>query len=234
LLTVRNPLPPVPTSLLDIEVAGDLRRGAPVARLVTAPADDVESEPLEIGGVRITGKAGDVQTVPDGEARWIAGLGDGEPKQYRKAGAALVRAVNAALADDVGHGGKAFRAVQLVLPEEASGEHVTELALGLLLGGYRFKVTGEDPSPTIRTMRLVADESFTAHVSRATVLAASTALTRDLANTPSNIKTPAWLADTASTVARASRWRSGTRSGWRRRASAASWRSAAGRRGRRG
>ncbi|WP_284750467.1 leucyl aminopeptidase family protein [Amycolatopsis sp. RTGN1] len=202
---MRNPLPPVPTSLLDIEVAGDLRRSAPVARLVTAPADDVESEPLEIGGVRITGKAGDVQTVPAGEARWIVGLGDGEPKQYRKAGAALVRAVNSGLADDVDHGGKAFRAVQLVLPEEASGEHVTELALGLLLGGYRFKVTGEDPSPSVRTVRLVAHdravESFTELVSRASVLAASTALTRDLANTPSNIKSPAWLAETAARVA---------------------------------
>ena len=202
---MRNPLPPVPTSLLDIEVAGDLRRSAPVARLVTAPADDVESEPLEIGGVRITGKAGDVQTVPAGEARWIAGLGDGEPKQYRKAGAALVRAVNAGLADDVDHGGKAFRAVQLVLPEEASGEHVTELALGLLLGGYKFKVTGEDPSPSVRTVRLVAHDravsSFAELVSRASVLAASTALTRDLANTPSNIKSPAWLAETAARVA---------------------------------
>ncbi|VVJ24605.1 Cytosol aminopeptidase PepA (EC [Amycolatopsis camponoti] len=202
---MRNPLPPVPTSLLDIEVAGDLRRGAPVARLVTAPADDVESEPLEIGGVRITGKAGDVQTVPAGEARWIAGLGNGEPKQYRKAGAALVRAVNAGLADDVDHGGKAFRVVQLVLPEEASGEHVTELALGLLLGGYKFKVTGEDAAPSVRTVRLVAHDravpTFTELVSRASVLAASTALTRDLANTPSNIKTPAWLADTAARVA---------------------------------
>lgn len=202
---MRNPLPPVPTSLLDIEVAGDLRRSAPVARLVTAPADDVESEPLEIGGVRITGKAGDVQTVPAGEARWIAGLGDGEPKQYRKAGAALVRAVNSGLADDVDHGGKAFRAVQLVLPEEASGEHVTELALGLLLGGYKFKVTGEDPAPSVRTVRLVAHdravEPFTELVSRASVLAASTALTRDLANTPSNIKSPAWLAETAARVA---------------------------------
>ncbi|WP_410668836.1 leucyl aminopeptidase family protein [Amycolatopsis sp. cmx-4-68] len=202
---MRNPLPPVPTSLLDIEVAGDLRRGAPTARLVTAPADDVESEPLEIGGVRITGKAGDVQTVPGDGPRWVAGLGDGEPKQYRKAGAALVRAVNAGLAEDVDHGGKAFRAVQLVLPEEASGEHVTELALGLLLGGYKFKVTGEDPKPVVRTVRLVAHDravsSFTALVSRASVLAASTALTRDLANTPSNIKTPAWLADTAARVA---------------------------------
>ena len=78
---MRNPLPPVPTNLLDIEVAGDLRRGAPTVRLVTAPADDVESEPLEIGGVRITGKAGDVQTVPADGPRWVAGLGDGEPKQ---------------------------------------------------------------------------------------------------------------------------------------------------------
>ncbi|GAB3154634.1 M17 family metallopeptidase [Amycolatopsis stemonae] len=199
---MRNPLPPVPTSLLDIEVAGDLRRGAPTARLVTAPADDVESEPLEIGGVRITGKAGDVQTVPAGEARWVAGLGDGEPKQYRKAGAALVRAVNAGLADDVGAGGRAFRAVQLVLPEEASAEHVTELALGLLLGGYRFKVSGEDPSPTVRTVRLVTGNTGLAEpVARASALAAATALTRDLANTPSNVKTPAWLADTAARVA---------------------------------
>ncbi|UOX86260.1 M17 family metallopeptidase [Amycolatopsis sp. FBCC-B4732] len=199
---MRNPLPPVPTSLLDIEVAAELRRGTPTARFVTAPADDVESEPLEVGGVRITGKAGDVQTVPGDGPRWVAGLGDGEPKQYRKTGAALVRAVNAALADDVGSGAKAFRAVQVALPEEASGEHVTELALGLLLGGYRFKVTGEDPKPSVRTVRLVtADPAAGELVARASALAAATALTRDLANTPSNVKTPAWLADTASKVA---------------------------------
>ncbi|WP_439376821.1 leucyl aminopeptidase family protein [Amycolatopsis lexingtonensis] len=199
---MRNPLPPVPTSLLDIEVTAELRRGTPTARFVTAPADDVESEPLEVGGVRITGKAGDVQTVPGDGPRWVAGLGDGEPKQYRKTGAALVRAVNAALADDVDNGGKAFRAVQVALPEEASGEHVTELALGLLLGGYRFKVSGEDPKPSVRTVRLVtADPAAGELVARASALAAATALTRDLANTPSNVKSPAWLADTASKVA---------------------------------
>ncbi|WP_192782584.1 M17 family metallopeptidase [Amycolatopsis lexingtonensis] len=199
---MRNPLPPVPTSLLDIEVTAELRRGTPTARFVTAPADDAESEPLEVGGVRITGKAGDVQTVPGDGPRWVAGLGDGEPKQYRKTGAALVRAVNAALADDVDNGGKAFRAVQVELPEEASGEHVTELALGLLLGGYRFKVSGEDPKPSVRTVRLVtADPAAGELVARASALAAATALTRDLANTPSNVKSPAWLADTASKVA---------------------------------
>ncbi|MFG1644815.1 leucyl aminopeptidase family protein [Amycolatopsis sp. NPDC049252] len=202
---MRNPLPPVPTNLLDIEVAGDLRRGIPTVRLVTAPAEDVEAEPLEIGGVRITGKAGDVQTVTGDGPRWVAGLGDGEPKQYRKTGAALVRAVNAGLADDVENGGKAFRAAQLVLPEEASGEHVTELALGLLLGGYRFKVSTEDPKPAVRTLRLVTHDravaAFTELVARATALAAATALTRDLANTPSNVKSPAWLAETAAKVA---------------------------------
>jgi leucyl aminopeptidase len=210
LLTVRNPLPPVPTNLLDIEIADELRRGVPTARLVAASTEDPadadsadDVEPLEIGGVRITGKAGDVQTVPGDGPRWVAGLGDGEPKQYRKTGAALVRAVNAALADDVDNGGKAFRAVQVALPEEASDEHVTELALGLLLGGYRYKVSGEDPKPVVRTVRLVAENpgAFGELVSRAAALAAATALTRDLANTPSNVKTPAWLADTASRVA---------------------------------
>jgi leucyl aminopeptidase len=173
----------------------------PAVRLVAAPDND-DVEPLEIEGVRISGKAGDVQTVPGDGPRWIAGLGGGEPKEYRRTGAALVRAVNATLADDVDRGGKAFRAVQLELPEEASGEHVTELALGLLLGGYRFKVSGEDPKPSVRTLRLVsADPALPALVARASALAAATALTRDLANTPSNVKNPAWLAGTAAKVA---------------------------------
>ncbi|MET8851665.1 M17 family metallopeptidase [Amycolatopsis sp. NPDC004625] len=198
---MRNPLPPVPATLLDIEVADQLRRGLPTARLVAAPDND-DVEPLELEGVRISGKAGDVQTLPGAGPRWVAGLGDGEPKQYRKTGAALVRAVHASLAEDVESGGKAFRAVQLELPEEASGEHVTELVLGLLLGGYRFKVTAEEPKPVVRTIRLVsADPALPALVERASALAAATALTRDLANTPSNVKTPAWLADTAARVA---------------------------------
>lgn len=198
---MRNPLPPVPATLLDIEVADQLRRGVPTARLVAAPDND-DVEPLELEGVRISGKAGDVQTLPGAGPRWVAGLGGGEPKQYRKTGAALVRAVHASLAEDVENGGKAFRAVQLELPEEASGEHVTELVLGLLLGGYRFKVTAEDPKPVVRTIRLVsADAAVPELVERATALAAATALTRDLANTPSNVKTPAWLADTAARVA---------------------------------
>ncbi len=196
---MRNPLPPVPTNLPELEVSGDVRRGAPVARLLGAPGE--ETEAVEVGGVRVTGKAGDVQTIPGDGPRWIAGVGDSAPKQYRKAGASLARAVKSALAEDVEGGAKPFRVVNVEVPEDASGEHVAELAMGLLLGGYRFVVSTEDPKPSVKTFRLITDAGHAPTVARTRVLANAAALARDLANTPSNIKSPAWLADTAAKVA---------------------------------
>ncbi|MFE0028069.1 leucyl aminopeptidase family protein [Amycolatopsis sp. NPDC059021] len=201
---MRNPLPPVPTKLPEIEVSDGLRRGTPAVLLITAPGE--EDQAPEFGGLRVTGKAGEVREVPGSGPRWVAGVGDGEPKQYRKAGAALVRAADAALAADIESGEKAFRAVQVELPEEASGEHVEALAMGLLLGGYRFSVTAEDPKPSVRSFRILtrherAVPAYTELVERVRDLAAASALARDLANTPSNVKNPAWLADTAARVA---------------------------------
>ena len=196
---MRNPLPPVPTNLPELEVSGDVRRGAPVARLLGVPGEDAGA--VEIGGVRVTGKAGDVQTIPGDGPRWVAGVGGGEPKQYRKAGASLARAAKSALAEDVEGGAKPFRVVNVELPEDASGEHVAELATGLLLGGYRFVVSAEDPKPTVKTFRLITDAAHTEIVARARVLAAAAALARDLANAPSNVKSPGWLADVAAKVA---------------------------------
>ncbi|RSN57357.1 peptidase M17 [Amycolatopsis sp. WAC 04182] len=193
---MRNPLPPVPGKLLELEVSDDLRRGTPLATLIAAPSEeDGDAGLAEIGGVRPTGMAGDVQTVPTGGVRWLAGIGDGEPKQYRKAGAALVRAVSSALEEDVKAGQKAFRAFAVELPEDAGVEHVEELAFGLLLGGYRFTVTAEEPKPSLRTVRLITRHE--GGLERVRELAAAAAFARDLANTPSNVKTPAWLADTA-------------------------------------
>ncbi|MFD6071556.1 MULTISPECIES: leucyl aminopeptidase family protein [Amycolatopsis] len=197
---MRNPLPPVPGKLLELEVSDDLRRGTPLAKLIAAPSEEDGDAGLEeIGGVRPTGKAGDVQSVPTGAVRWLAGVGDGEPKQYRKAGAALVRAVSSALEEDVKAGQKAFRAFAVELPEDAGAEHVEELAFGLLLGGYRFTVTAEEPKPILRTVRLITRHEV--DLERVRELAAAAAFARDLANTPSNVKTPAWLADTAVRVA---------------------------------
>src|SRR5262249_39993234 len=70
--------------------------------------------------------------------------------------------------------------------------------------GYRFAVVSEAPKPRLRAVRLiVADRrpELVAAAERAAALAEATALARDLANTPSNIKNPAWLANTAARVA---------------------------------
>ncbi|MEV6911950.1 leucyl aminopeptidase family protein [Amycolatopsis sp. NPDC051071] len=203
---MRNPLPPVPGKLLELEVSDDLRRGTPLATLIAAsPEEDGDAGLEEIGGVRPTGKAGEVQTVPTGGTRWLAGVGDGEPRQYRKAGAALIRAVSSALDEDVKAGLKAFRTFAVELPEDASAEHIEELAFGLLLGGYRFTVTAEEPKPSVKTVRLLtryerAVPAYDKALERVRELAAAASFARDLANAPSNIKNPAWLADTAARV----------------------------------
>ncbi|TVT13399.1 leucyl aminopeptidase family protein, partial [Amycolatopsis acidiphila] len=168
----RFPLPSVPSRLIDIEVADSRRRSTPVA------AADPD---LQAGEVR----------EGHGEVRWLVGVGAGAAKDWRAAGAALVRA---AQADD----GKPARAVQVELGAEAN---VAELAMGALLGGYRFKVSAET-TPGLQTLRLVTPEAAAAEqvVERVRELAAAATLARDLANTPSNIKNPPWLAETAERV----------------------------------
>ncbi|WP_329071686.1 leucyl aminopeptidase family protein [Amycolatopsis sp. NBC_01480] len=193
---MRNSLPPVPTKLPEVEVSVTYRRGAPLAHLATAPDPAGESH-VEHGA---SGKAGDVHEVPgEGSPRWVVGLGAGEPRDYRKAGAAFARTARAAAEDG------SAKAVQIALPEDVTAEQAGELAMGLLLGGYRFKVTTQEPKPALTAVRLVAASEaavpeYAAEVARVRELAAAAALTRDLANTPSNIKNPAWLANTASKV----------------------------------
>jgi leucyl aminopeptidase len=103
---------------------------------------------------------------------------------------------------DTDAGRTAERTLQLELPDSVGPDEVTELVCGLRLGGYRYAVTtGEAPS-TVRAIRLVtSDAALDETVRRAAVLAQATALARDLANTPSNVKDPAWLATMATRTA---------------------------------
>jgi leucyl aminopeptidase len=186
----RFPLPSVPSRLIDIEVADTHRRGAPLAVLV--PAAD---EPVEIAGVRHSGKAGEVREAA-GAVRWVVGVGSRDAKDWRAAGAALVRAA--------GSGDRPVKAVQVELGDDA-GENIAELVMGALLGGYRFKVSA-DAGPGIQTLRLLtrherAVPAYDRLLDRVRALAAAATLARDLANTPSNVKNPAWLADTAERIA---------------------------------
>jgi len=190
LLAVRNSLPPVPTKLPAIEVVDDTRRGLPEALL---------AGPAEAEAYDASGKTAEIRERTGEGPRWVAGIGDGEAKDYRRTGAALARAFRAAAED------RPIRTVQVVLPENATATLAAELAVGLSLGGYRFVVTNEEPKPPVPTVRLVvayerAVPAYATAVARARVLAAAAAFTRDLANAPSNVKNPAWLANTTAKV----------------------------------
>ncbi|WP_027942179.1 leucyl aminopeptidase family protein [Amycolatopsis taiwanensis] len=184
----RYPLPAIPSRLIEFEVADDLRRGAPVARVVRAAGEEVE-----LGGVRHAGKAGEVRDVAADDVRWLVGVGQGTPADWRSAGAALVRAAAE---------GDRARTVQVDLGDaEADGDRLAALAAGVLLGGYRFKVSADGDKAGVRTVRVLAPSGTAVpDLTRVRELAGAAALARDLSNAPSNIKNPAWLAETAERV----------------------------------
>ncbi|KAA2264047.1 leucyl aminopeptidase family protein [Solihabitans fulvus] len=213
---MRTPVPTVPTPTIDVEVVESARRGVPNVVLATpsndggAPAfgpggDRLSQDWLPVAGV--TGKAGEVAAVPGGRTSdWVLGLGDGAPRAWRSGGAALVRAVDQRAKADQAEGRTVPKAIQLLLPADADAERVGALVLGAALGGYRFKVTGEEPAPRVGTLRLVAPAgadlaTLTEAAKLALTSAAATALSRDLANTPSDVKDPEWLAGTAARLA---------------------------------
>jgi len=208
---LRTSVPAIPTALPDVEVIPAPRRATPLA--VVCRAGDAAPASLSTRGneltgewmaaVALTGRAGEVQPGPVGSSvRWVAGVGDGAPGQWRTAGAALTKALNARIAQDTDAGRPAERTLQLELPSSIGPNEVSELVCGLRLGGYRYAVTGQAAPPAVRTIRLVtADSALDEPVRRAAVLAQATALARDLANTPSNVKDPVWLATMATRTA---------------------------------
>ena len=119
----------------------------------------------------------------------------------------------------------------------AAADAVRALVEGLLLGGYSPPVAGtrdRSDSAAVAEIALVGRYPAAA-VERGRVHAAATRLARDLANTPSNVKQPAWLADQAVAVAERAGLtsRSGTPIGWPPTGSAGCSRSAAARPSRR-
>jgi leucyl aminopeptidase len=73
------------------------------------------------------------------------------------------------------------------------------LATGLLLGSHRFSVRSSAPAAAPKVRVAVPGDARPA-VERALVLARATATARDLADTPSGAKSPAWFADQAVAV----------------------------------
>ena len=159
-----------------------------------APAADV------IARCEATGNAGDLTSAVIGAGGGpgpflflFLGLGDGSPAAMRKAGAAVGRRVTP--------GRTMIISALLGRPAEA----VHAFIVGLLLGSYRWsqKRDEADQAEAPGEVRLLLDgpDGHPDAVAAARTVAGAVALARDLTNTPSARKTPAWLAAQAVAVA---------------------------------
>ncbi|GAA1330548.1 hypothetical protein GCM10009635_29510 [Actinocatenispora thailandica] len=163
-----------------------------------APAAVVSGVPLPAGtgtvlatylaDVEHTGAAGAVDVLPrPGERpqQLIAvGVGDGAEADWRAAGAAVVRAATTR------------PAVTVAVPDGLTDTQFAGLAEGILLAGYRFSLAADDSgAPALSRVTIAADaDRYGPALARAQAVAEATTLARDWVNTPSNHKSPDWLA----------------------------------------
>ncbi|MFI5956491.1 leucyl aminopeptidase [Cryptosporangium sp. NPDC051539] len=137
------------------------------------------------------GKAGEIAPLPlpggVPAVLLLAGTGDGTEADWRKTGAALVRAASS------------NPEVTLALPSDATPEAVRGLFEGARLASYRFTLASDPKPPKLTRVNVVVDDParFADAVARAEAVTRGTVFARDLVNTPSNIKSPEWFADQA-------------------------------------
>ncbi len=135
-----------------------------------------------------TGRAGLVHVLPrplrTPATLFLVGVGGGEEGDWRTAGAAIVRAA------------RRETALTIALPADAGPVAVRGLAEGGLLAGYRSRlgVPDEDAARLAEVTVAVAEPAaYQPALDAATTVAEVTVLARDLVNTPSGTKTPAWF-----------------------------------------
>ena len=161
-----------------------------------SPGAGAQTVPADLAAflreVRSTGEAGrvDVLPLPGGRPRtvYLVGVGDGGSGDLRRAGAALTRA---ALRRSDG-----VRRVLSWVGHDAEPDQVRALVESSMLASYTFSRAAKPQRPSLREIALVVDDPdrHPAEVERAVTAAEATAFARDLANTPSLEKFPAWLA----------------------------------------
>jgi leucyl aminopeptidase len=162
------------TWVFPIAISGPLSHGeGEVAAEIAAMAHGLE-------------KAGEIRILPRPLRRpakvVLAGIGAGDDDGWRAAGAAVSRAV----ADD--------EPLQVMLGD-AEPAAVRALAEGLWLGGYRYRDAREEPRTASVDLAVQTSERYATSLARARATATATWFARDLANTPSSLKNPDWLAE---------------------------------------
>ncbi len=194
----------VPSGVVALVVGITPGTGDPVvAKLGRGAAGDIASfgaDPDALLAVltreKTKGNVGDAGALPVG-ARLIlaAGLGEGAPRDYRRAGAAIARRL------------KGVESAAITVTQRSNPAQIKALTEGLLLGGYSFKVTNSPKPETLTSVTLVVDQvtdAISQAVAAGVTTATASALARDFANTPSSTKNPAWLAKQATGLARKS------------------------------
>src|SRR4051812_40333276 len=142
-----------------------------------------------------TGTPGEVVTIPvhrrGVDSVLLAGVGEGSPRELRKAAAAVVR-----LAKD-------SESLATTLTAGRNPEAVRAVAEALGLASYEFQRKSEPKPAKLQRATLVVDDPSIAQpaVDRATASIAAVHLARDLANTPSFEKSPQWMVERAEQMA---------------------------------
>ncbi|MCP2336532.1 leucyl aminopeptidase [Actinomadura rupiterrae] len=178
---------------LDAELAAVPVRQGPVA-----PAAEIAAAlPFALDEVlalhRAKGEPGEIVATPvrvGDKVRELLlyGVGDASPDDLRKAGAALARRAR----------GRANLVVGV--PE---GD-LSAFVVGTLLASYEFRIgeaSKKGPLGALTVLTESGPDAAAPQIERGIALAQATALSRDLANTPSSEKTPAWLAERARELA---------------------------------
>ena len=195
------------TPLLSLSLTDRLAGGPAVAvpvrsaddeLVIVAGVEDVRTlldgaDPLDV--VRRNdgkGEAGEVHVLPlmsagQVQTLYLVGVGDGSLGSLRKAAAALVRRA------------RGERVLVSALAAEAAPAELQAVVESTALASYAFSMRSKPkPRPLQGVAFVVADPAARqASLDRATVVARAVYLCRDLVNTPSLEKTPAWLAERA-------------------------------------
>jgi leucyl aminopeptidase len=145
-----------------------------------AVRDKAKGEPGEVIAVPVLAEAVAVQQV------LLTGVGDGSPSALRRAGAALGRKT------------RGRSSLATTVADAADDDGVRAFVEGLLLGSYSFtrKSNDQRPAPLAEAV-LATSTDVSDALQRAVPVARATAMARDLTNTPSNEKSPDWLAQQA-------------------------------------
>jgi leucyl aminopeptidase len=198
LLTVRLAAAPSASAVLSLPVYGGalapgLAVDDPLATEVAAVLADLDDP----------GRAGASHLLPRPGRRpsqvLMIGIGEGDESGWRAAGAAVAR------------GAGEHSSVTAALPAQATAEAVRAIAEGLWLASYRYRLTADaqggrarraegredhDMAPSLRQVTLAVDDAsrYATALTTARATARATLFARDLTNTPSLRKNPAWFA----------------------------------------